>query len=344
MLWGAAMRRLLLILLQILLTLVILGAAFWGAGLLAFRLPGATGSAAAIGFGLAGLAGAVGIWSGAPRLPLAFAVLFVGLIGWWAGMKPSHERNWIPELARLPQMSVAGNSLTVTNLRHFTWRTESDYDQRWETRSYDLSRIQGADLFLSYWSGEAIAHLLVSFTFADSQPLTMSIEVRREQGEEWSALAGFFRSYEMAYVAADERDLIGLRTQARGEDTRLFRLNASPAQARDLLLAYADDINRLAQQPRWYNTLTTNCTTVVYHLVGQVAPGWKFSLPLDPRVLLSGYLAGYLRDIGAVRQDMPLDELVKRSRISERARSLPPDSPDFSRIIREGVPTARSQP
>jgi hypothetical protein len=338
------MSRLFFVLLQILLTLAVLGTTAWGVGLLIFRLPGAIGIVGAIGFGLAGLAGTVGIWSGAPRLPLAFAVLFVGLLGWWAGLKPSHERNWIPELAHLPQMSVAENQLTVTNLRHFTWRTESDYDQRWETRSYDLSRIRGADLFLSYWSGEAIAHLLLSFTFADSEPLTISIEIRREKGEEWSALAGFFRNYEMAYVVADERDLIGLRTQARGEDTRLFRLNASPQQARDLLLAYAGDINRLAQEPRWYNTLTTNCTTVVYHLVGQVAPAWKFSLPLDPRVLLSGYLPGYLRDIGSVRQDMPLDELVKLSHIGEKARSLKPDSPEFSRVIREGVPTARAQP
>ncbi|WP_186417601.1 DUF4105 domain-containing protein [Bosea sp. CS1GBMeth4] len=336
------MSRLIFVLLQVLLTLLVLGTATWGVGLLVFRLPGATGIAAASGFGLAGLAGALGLWTGAPRLPLAFAVLFLGLLGWWSSLKPSHDRAWIPELARLPQMAVADSRLTVSNLRHFTWRTESDYDQRWETRSYDLARIRGADLFLSYWSGEAIAHLLISFTFEDSDPLTISIEIRREQGEEWSALAGFFRNYEMAYVAADERDLIGLRTQARGEDTRLFRLNASPAQARDLLLAYAGDINRLAQEPRWYNTLTTNCTTVVYELVRQVAPGWRFSLPLDPRVLLSGYLPGYLQDIGAVRRDLRLDELVRLGRIGERARSLPPDSPDFPRVIREGVPTARN--
>ena len=238
-------------------------------------------------------------------------------------------------------MSVAENRLTVTNLRHFTWRTESDYDQRWETRSYDLSRIQGADLFLSYWSGEAIAHLLISFTFADSEPLTISIEIRREKGEEYSALAGFFRSYEMAYVAADERDLIGLRTHARKEDTRLFRLAASPAQARDVLLAYVADINRLAKEPRWYNTLTTNCTTVVYELVSSVAPQWTFSLPLDPRVLLSGYLPGYLRDIGAVRRDLPLTEFVQRGKIGEAARKLSLDDPDFSAKIREGVPAAR---
>lgn len=336
------MSRLLLsllqVLLQALLTLVILGTAAWGVGLLVFRFPGAIGIAGAIGFGLSGLAGAIGLWTGAARLPLSFAVLFAGLLGWWSSLQPSHDRNWIPELARLPQVAREGERLTVSNLRHFRWRSETDYDQHWETRSYDLAKVEGVDLLLSYWAGETIAHLLVSFTFQDSPPLTFSIEVRREKGEEWSSLAGFFRVYEMAYVAADERDVVGLRTHARGEDVRMFRLRASPQRARDVLLAYVDDINRLAREPRWYNTITTNCTTVVYRLVGTVAPAWRLSLPLDPRVLLSGRLPGYLRDIGAVRQDITLDELVRLGRISERAKTVTLDSAEFSRVIREGVP------
>ncbi|PTM39933.1 DUF4105 domain-containing protein [Bosea sp. 124] len=322
-------------------TLVLLGATAWGSGLLLFRLTGMTAQVAAVGFGVAGLAGVIGLWTGAARLPLSFAVVFIGLLGWWSGLMPSHQRAWIPELARLPSIAREGEMLTVSNLRNFNWRTESDYDERWETRRYDLTKIEGIDLFLSYWSGEAIAHLLVSFPFADQPPLTFSIEVRREQGEEWSALAGFFRSYEMAYVAAPERDLVGLRSHARKEDVRLFRIAATPAQARDVLLAYVADVNELAARPRWYNTLTTNCTTVVYTLVGSVAPAWKFSLPLDPRVLLSGLLPGYLQRIGAVRTDIPLDELVRRARIGERARAVSLDDPDFSAKIREGVPAGR---
>lgn len=332
------MSRLFLFLLQALLTLVVLGTTLWGVGLLVFRLPGAIGIAGAVAFGLAGLAGAIGLWTGAPRLPLSFAVLFIGLLGWWNSMQPSHQRDWIPELARLPEIAREGDRLTVSNLRNFRWRTEADYDQRWETRNFDLTKVEGVDLFLSYWSGEAIAHLLVSFNFRDSLPLTFSIEVRREKGEEWSSLAGFFRVYEMAYVAADERDVVGLRTHARGEDVRMFRLRASPEQAREVLLAYVADVNRLAAQPRWYNTITTNCTTVVYRLVRSVSPASSFTPRLDPRVLLSGYLPGYLKDIGAVRQDMPLEELVRLGRISERAKAISLDDPDFSRLIREGVP------
>ena len=330
----------LILALRILATLLILAAALWGGGLLVFRLPGAIGIVGAAGFSLAAFAGLWGVWTQDLRLVLSFAVVFLGLLGWWQGLKPSHQRDWIPELARLPEIAREGDILTVSNLRNFRWRTEEDYDPRWESRRYDLSKLTGADLFLSYWSGETIAHLLLSFSFSDSPPLTVSIEIRREKGEEYSALAGFFRSYEMAYVAADERDLIGLRTHARKEDTRLFRLAASPAQARDVLLAYVADINRLAKEPRWYNTLTTNCTTVVYELVSSVAPQWTFSLPLDPRVLLSGYLPGYLRDIGAVRRDLPLTELVQRGKIGEAARKLSLDDPDFSVKIREGVPAA----
>jgi len=335
------MSRLFFIVLKLLLTLVLLGTAIWGAGFLLFRLSGATATIAAIGFGIAAMAALVGVWTSDLRLPLGFAAVFVALLGWWSSFQPSHDRDWIPELARLPTIAREGDAITVSNLRHFHWRTEADYDQIWEARRYNLAAVTGADIFLTYWSGEAIAHLLVSFTFSDSVPLTFSIEVRREKGEEWSALAGFFRSYEMAYVASDERDIVGLRTHARREDARLFRLSASAAQARDLLLAYATDINDLAAKPRWYNTLTTNCTTVVYHLVSSVAPGWKFSLPLDPRVLLSGYLPGYLQQIGAIRQDIPLDELVRLARIGDHARTLSLDDPQFSAKIREGVPTGR---
>lgn len=329
------------LLLRLLASLALLCGAAWGVGLLLFRLPQPFAVPAAILFGLAALAGGIGLWSGALRLPLGFALLLLGLLGWWSALTPSHQRDWIPELARLPRIERQGDSLKIENFRHFTWRSETDYDIAWQDRSISLDAVEGVDLFLSYWSGEAIAHLLVSFTLRDDVPLTFSIEVRRETGEEWSSLAGFFRSYEMAYVAADERDVVGLRTHARREDVRLFRLAASPQQARDLLLAYAADINRLAARPRWYNTLGTNCTTVVYRLVEQVAPGWRFSLPLDPRVLLSGYLPGYLQRIGAIRQDLPLAELVAKGRISERARTVPIGDPGFSRAIRVDVPEGR---
>jgi hypothetical protein len=166
-------------------------------------------------------------------------------------------------------------------------RSDQDFDQRWEQRTYDLSQLHDVDLILSYWSGEAIAHLIVSFGFDDGKRLDFSIETRKERGEEYSAIAGFFKQYELVIIAADERDIVRVRSYVRGEDVRIYRLRMPPEYARQLLQEYVDDVNVLSREPRWYNTATGNCTTPAFGMIRTLRPG----LPLDYRILLSGYLA-----------------------------------------------------
>ncbi len=132
--------------------------------------------------------------------------------------------------------------------------------------------------------------------------------------------------------------MIGLRTHVRGEDVRLYQLRATRAQVRDVLMAYVADINELAQAPRWYDTLTVNCTTLVFKLVKAAGAGWGFAIPIDYRLLLTGRLPGYLQSIGALRADVPLPEMVRRSRIAEHAKAVSLDDPNFSARIREQLP------
>src|SRR5271156_3841943 len=188
-----------------------------------------------------------------------FPVIIVGL--WWTAIPPSNQRDWTPDVARTARATFDGDGVTIANVRNFSYRSESDYDQRWETRTYDLDRIKGVDLFLSYWGPTEIAHTIVSWDFDDGQHLAISIETRKEKGESYSAIRGFFRQYELYYVVADERDLVGLRTNYRGEQVYLYRINATPAQARALLVDYLNEVNHLADRPEWYNALTQNCTT-----------------------------------------------------------------------------------
>jgi hypothetical protein len=54
--------------------------------------------------------------------------------------------------------------------------------------------------------------------------VAISIETRKEKGEGYSAVLGFFRQYELYYVAADERDVIRVRTNVRGEHVFLYRI------------------------------------------------------------------------------------------------------------------------
>ena len=284
-------------------------------------------------FALGGLASLLAVRPFARGLGI-YALLFLSVLGGWLTLSPSNERSWEPGVARLARGTLSGDTLTIQNLRNFRYRSETDYDERWQERRYDLSQLRGADLFLSYWGSPWIAHTIMSWDFGDGGHLAISIETRKERDESYSALLGFFRQFELYYVVADERDLVGVRTHHRGEDVYLYRLAAAPETARRVLLDYLEEINALAERPRWYHALTHNCTTMIRHHVQNVAPG----NPFDWRILVNGRLdeLGYLR--GTIDTSMPFAELRRTSAISERAKARAIDA-GFSERIRAGLPT-----
>ena len=277
--------------------------------------------------------------TGCPASPWRWRTLslYVGVVVavlvWWTTIKPSNDRRWAPDVARTATATVDGDRLMVDNVRNFVWRSNTDFDQRWEQRTYRLSQVTSVDLIMSYWGDEAIAHTIVSFGFQDGSRLAFSIEIRREGCEAYSTLAGFFKQYDVAIIAADERDVVRVRSNIRGEDVRIYRLRMSPANAQTLLREYMAQMNSLVQHPRFYNILTGNCTTLVFDMVRAIHPG----LPMDPRVILSGYLPNYIYELGAVDTSMPFKELRAISRIHDKAIRAG-DALDFSTEIRKGIP------
>ena len=179
----------------------------------------------------------------------------------------------------------------------------------------------------------AIAHVLVSFGFDDGQFVVFTVEIRKERGESYLEIGGFFKQFELSIVAADERDALRVRTNVRNEDVYLYRVNMSEEAMRALFLSYIQQTNQLQQEPRFYNTITANCTTIVFDMMRQIIRG----LPLDYRLLLTGYLPGYVQDVGGLEQNLKLEELRQQGRITERARRAG-NNMDFSRVIRDGVP------
>lgn len=265
---------------------------------------------------------------------LIFAVVFVGLVVWWNSIKPMSDADWAPEVSRQVTGKIEGDTLTLTNVRNFEWRSKTDYSQNWETRSYDLSKLQTLDLFMSYWSGPTIAHVIFSFGFEGGEQLAWSVEVRRRVGGKFSPLADLFKSNTLVIVAADERDVVGVRSNVRDEDVQIYRLKVPPQQARLLLVEYVADANRLATTPQFYNSLTTNCTTAVVKMI-RVA-GDK--LPFDWRLIVNGYLPEYAYDRGALDSSVPLSQLKAVAHIDQRARADGLSS-EFSKAIRAGVPS-----
>ena len=319
--------------------LAIAVATAWGAGVLFYLAPGpgVVRQALAVIFAALGLAAIAGLAVRRARRPAAivFVVCFALVMVVWKSPGPSNSRDWQPEVAVLPYATIDGDRVTVHNIRNFDYRTETDFTRGYYDRTFDLQRLDRVDLVAIYWMGPAIAHLLVSFGFGDDH-LAISIEARKDRTRPYATVPGFFKQYELVYVVADERDVIRVRTNYRKsppEDVYLFRIVAPIENGRRLFLEYMRDINKVHDHPRFYNTLTTNCTTMILaHTM--VNPG---HLPYSWKILLSGYAPEYVYDSGRLDRSMPFEELKRRVHVNTVAQAAD-QAPDFSRRIRAGLP------
>ncbi len=285
------------------------------------------------------------------------AIWLVGL-GWFFSIEPKQDREWMAEVdQRVSYERDATNPdlITLTNVRNFDWQTEEDATEHWDTRTIDLSKLSGVDVTNSYWMGPLIAHTLVSFRFEDDRPLAFSFEIRKEDGESFSALAGFFRRYELSLIAAEERDIIYTRSNARGEQVYLFPIsNLQQHEVRSLFESYltaADDLNA---KPAWYNTLLSNCTNIIFYMA-RIVSGDR--LPWDYRIWVSGWLPNYLYDVGMLdaapeknNQPWSMNTWYERTHINPKAKGFDnqvnlqsdidrnKNSRKFSQQIRQDIP------
>lgn len=316
-------------------TLIILLSTIWALMALWFQLPFAVlGKALVMGaWGIAVLLCLLLLWSGRPWAGIiCYLLLFIALLSWWGRLEPTHDRDWADDLAHITTGVVDGDQVTLQNVRNFTWRDEDDYDARWETRQYDLSQLRSVDLITSQWGMPGIAHILVSFGFEDGRFITFTVEIRRERDQSFSAIGGFFKQFELNVIAADERDAVLVRTNVRGEDGHIYRVEMPESAMGELFIAYVEEGNKLQAEPRYYHTVTANCTIIVYNMMDRIIDG----LPMDVRLLLSAYLPSYIEKEGGL-VDQPLEDLKERGHFTERAKAAG-DVADFSELIRLGVP------
>ena len=266
-----------------------------------------------------------------------FLVALLAFVVGWSRIQPSNDREFRAEEAVLPYADIEGDRVTVHNIRNFHYRSETDFTPDYYDKTFDLNKLDSVDLGSIYWMGPDIAHIMLSFGFAGEDFLAISIEARKEKGEGYSTIDGFFRHYELFYVVGDERDVLGVRALYRNdppEDVYLYRVQGPPEAARRLFLEYLRQINSLRERPEFYNTLTTNCTSTIW-MNARVNPR---HVPLSWKILVSGHVPEYLYEQGRLDTSLPFEELRRLGHINERARQAGPTAPDFSQRIREGLP------
>lgn len=265
--------------------------------------------------------GVIGLW---------FAIV----CGWWLSLKPTNDADWQPDVAKKAWAEINGDEVTIHNVRNCEYRTDTDYTTRWETRKVRLSQLTGMDLFVNYWGSPWMAHPIVSFQFADALPLCFSIETRKKVGQSYSAVGGLYRQFDLIFIVSDERDVIRVRTNFRkGEDAYLYHTSAGLPQTRKRFMEYIHSINSLNDTPRWYNAITTNCTTAIRHQhPASERPPW------DWRILLNGKADELMYERKTiVNAGLPFVELKERA-LTNTAAKAANDSPDFSALIRKGRP------
>jgi hypothetical protein len=231
----------------------------------------------------------------------------------------------------LPYAEIQGDKVRVHNVRNAEFFSYRDCLVEYYDKTYDLTRIRSVDfIMIPFANNRAIAHTLLSFGFEGGDYVGISVEVRLEKGESYSAAVGLLGQFELMYVVADERDLLPVRPEYRNVDVLLYHTTATPAQARALFVDVMKRVNQLHDQPEFYDTLRNNCTTNIVRHINTLAPG---RVPYDYRVLLPGYADSLAYELGLIDNALPFAEVRRRANVSDQVLRYK-DDPRFSERIR----------
>ena len=267
---------------------------------------------------------------------MAFAGIVVYLVLMrYLLLKPSNDRSWVNDNKRLANAEFEGDYVIIKNIRDFNWRSTRDYDERWIEKKFNLTEVSKIWFVLEYFDPKKrqMAHTILGFEFKDGSRICCSIEVRRERGEKYHPIRGFFRQYELIYVWATESDAIGVRTRCRRKSvTHLFEaVVLGPGNERRMLESYLNRTNKLYEDPEWYNTITNTCTTNIVKHVNEVYPG---RVPKAIAILLPGLSPKILYKNNLVKINSSLEKTLEESIIDSKAQTWDGVS-DFGNLIRE---------
>lgn len=261
------------------------------------------------------------------------ALIVVVFFVWLFLKKPTHEATWEVGQEQLPFISVVDDTITIDNIRDFSWTGAFEAEQNYISETYSLSSLETTDVFISHFDDfEGLAHIFLSFGFSDGKHIVVSLESRRKEGETFSPLKGMFRSYEIIYVVGTERDIVGVRTGHRNERVYLYPTIATPEVSQNLFLKLAEDINAVYRDPIFYNTVTHNCTNRLTRRVEEISDA---RFPLTYKSLLPGYFDEVLYEMKLISQEGDFESVKLRHLIDNT--SVDVGSPTYSNDLRQGL-------
>jgi len=248
-------------------------------------------------------------------------------------IRPSLDRNWTPDQKILAHADINVNNINISNIRNIKYRTTSDYDVRYYDKSFDLNKLESVWFVVEPFSGHGFgaAHTLLSFGFEGGDYVSISAEIRKEEGESFGVFKGLVRQYELVYVVADEQDVIKLRSNYRKDKVFLYPVNTTKERMKELFVSMLTRANKLAKEPEFYNTITNTCTTNIVSHANEIVKG---RIPLSYKVLMPAYSDELAQEIGLIDNSIPLSELRAKYLINDKAEKYA-DDPNWSVLIRQ---------
>lgn len=251
---------------------------------------------------------------------------------------PSNDREWSPDQQVLAHAEFGtdgdADAVSIYNIRNISYQSTDDYTVDYYNRIVRLSDLVSLDYMVEELEGlPGFAHTLLSFGFADSSYIAISVEIRKELGESYHPVSGMMREYELMYVIADERDVINLRANYRKNTVYLYPIEISKASLTNLFVSMLERANGLRENPEFYHTLTSTCTTNLARAASATTEQrfWRY----HPQILLPGFSDRLLLKRGLIRTDLTdIDDVREAFTINEQAERYR-DSENFSLGVRD---------
>ena len=106
-------------------------------------------------------------------------------------LTPSNDRDWRADQAILPYAKFKDKEVKLYNVRNCSYSTPEDFIVRHYDKTYDLNKLRTVDfLVIPFPDSPDLAHTMLSFGFEPEDYVVISIEIRREKGEEYSPISG----------------------------------------------------------------------------------------------------------------------------------------------------------
>lgn len=261
-------------------------------------------------------------------------IIAIALIVFAIAQRPSHDRVWKEHLTRLPAIEFFDEKVLVRDVRDWRYDSQGPIEKRWINRTININDIVGVWLVVEPFAGwSGVAHTMFVFDIANDEPVVVSAEARMEADEEYKASLGFLNKYELSYLWGTEQDMLARRVVLQKNKLYMYPLSVTEKYARDLFKELIIATNDLYQNPRFYNTVTENCTNVIADTADKADPG---TVPWNIARILPGYSDRFLYKMGYINATGTLPELRERFSVTDIIASIDLSQyEEFSKILRE---------